>query len=72
MGRRLPVRIPDDIIYKAHSLDELKIDLKVIDKELKRQRTVMRELELEKQIILDQIFIKELAVSRYSKSQYIN
>ena len=69
MGRRLPIRLPDDIIYKAHSLDELKLDLKVIEKELKRQRTVMRELELEKQIILDQIFIKDLAVSRMQKIQ---
>ena len=67
--KRIALRLPDEVFYKSHSIEELEIDLQVIELELKRQRTVMRELQIEKQTIQDILLTKRLAVRRFAEQE---
>lgn len=61
MGKRLHPRLPDEALYKSHTIEELEIDLAVMEKELKRARLTLRELQLEKDVILSTLFDKKMA-----------
>jgi hypothetical protein len=65
--KRIALRLPDEVFYKSHSIEELEIDLRTLELELKRQRTVMRELQIEKQTIQDILMTKRLAVRRFAQ-----
>ena len=67
--KRIALRLPDEVFYKSHSIEELELDLHVIELELKRQRTVMRELQIEKQTIQDILMTKRLAVRRFAEQE---